>query len=129
MIVYKRRLCRKVYGKGIFDTIGKLLGKVASSEATKKLFGVAGKVATNEAVRKAASEAGKKVVAKVGTVAGDKIVQGIDKLTKKKVNPSLTKESTQALERLGMDQSIGNILEGAGQAIAIDKLARRLNRL
>lgn len=134
MIVYKRRYRRKLYGKGIFNTIGRLFGKVASSEAAKKIAGVASKVASNEAVKKAASEAGKKVAAKVGTVAGEKIVQGIDKLTNKKVNPQLTVESTQTLQRLTTPQrneskSIANILEGAGQAIAIDKLARRLNGL
>jgi len=128
MIVFKPRLRRKVYGRGIFDSIGKLLGKVATSEAAKKIVGVAGKIASNEAVRKAASEAGKKVATKVGSVAGDKIVQRIDELTKKKT-PTLTPESVQTLQSLAAPKSIGNILEGAGQAIAIDELARRLNRL
>lgn len=128
MIVYKQRLRRKLYGRGIFDTIGRLVGKAASSEAVKKLAGVAGKVASNEAVNKAASEASKKVAAKVGSVAGDKIVQGIDKLSKKS-SKKLTTESSQTLQNLTTPQSIGNILEGAGQAIAIDKLARRLNKL
>ena len=127
MITFKRRFRRKLYGRGIFDTIGKLIGNAATSEAAKKIVGVAGKVASNEAVRKAASEAGKKVATKIGTVAGDKIVRGVGRLTKKK--PKLTPESTRALQGLTAPKSIGNILEGAGQAIAIDKLARRLNRL
>ena len=127
MIVYKRRMRRKVYERGIFDTIGKLVGKAASSAAAKKLV----EVASSEAVKKAASEASKKVATKVGSLAGDKIVQGIDKLAKRKpkVTQQLTPESAQMLQALAAPKSIGNILEGKGQAIAIDKLARRLNRL
>lgn len=123
MIVYEKhcRADRHYAGGGIFDTIARVVSRVAG----------------NELVRKAATEAGKKVVEstakKVGDVAGKKIVSGIDKLVSKGQNTRLNTESLGIINNLtkpnNTNVSISNILEGRGQAIAIEKLAKELNRL
>jgi len=82
-------------------------------------------------VRKAASEAGKKVIQttakKIGHVAGEKIVSGINKLASRE-NTSFNAKNQQLLKILSQPQdvSISNILEGRGQAIAIEELSRKI---
>lgn len=122
MYIYNKRcrIHRHYAGGGMFDSIARVVSRVAG----------------NELVRKAASEAGKKVVEttakKVGDIAGEKIVNQIDKLVKKPkpVNKHLNDKSQAIIKNLATptNVSIGNILEGAGQAIAIEKLTRELNR-
>jgi len=90
-------------------------------------------------VRKAVTEAGKKIVAttakRAGGLAGEKIVSGIDKLAnKRKKRPNITfNAGSQSIIKTltqpnNPNVSISNILEGLGQAIAIEQMARKVNR-
>jgi len=66
---------------------------------------------------------------KVGDIAGENIVSGIDKLVNRK-NTSLNAKSRDVLKILNQPQdvSISNILKGSRQAIAIEEFTRKLNR-
>lgn len=69
-------------GSGVFGSIGKLLGRVASkasSEAAKKL--------AKKAVSKAGEQAGKALLKKTQAVADEKVAQLVDMTMKKMAKP------------------------------------------
>ena len=120
---------RYVYGgSGIFDTVASTLGRLVTSEAAKK----------------AAAEVGKKVLETTAKNVGDVVSQKVKNLVKRKkkldpkstailqklINTSqVTPESLETLKQL-MDTpetSLNNLIAGSGQAISIQKLARKLN--
>jgi len=118
MYVYdKQHILQRHYAGGrIFDSITNVVSKIA---------------------RKAATAIGKKVVMKVGNAAGEKIANVIRK--KKNLNAKsqavlkmlsqpLNDVKRQNVLRALTQPSIRNILEGSGQAIAIEELTKRLNR-
>jgi len=123
MHVYdKRHRLQKHYaGGGIFDFITNVISEIAG----------------NAPVKKAATEIGKTIVTKVGNTAGEKIVNAIRK--KKNLNAksqAVLKMLSQLLDDVKRQNvlkaltqpSISNILEGSGQAIAVEELTKRLNR-
>jgi len=103
MYIYdkRHRLQRHYAGGGIFDTISKIVTKIASNDGVREL--------------------GKKAITKAGTAADEQIVNAFKR--KKKLNA----KSQAILKMLSQNENIlkanpqnniSNILEGSGQAVA-----------